>query len=58
MDQLQDFMENNFHLKNPQLVYMHIQSITMYWAHLSEEDRDYIHGAEYALEEQMEWNLE
>lgn len=57
MDILQDWMENNYHLKNPEGVMEHIQNVSKFWSVLSEEDRDYIHGATYAVEEKVEWKL-
>lgn len=55
MDELQHMMESNVHLINPILVTMHIQSVSKFWSMLSEEDRDYIHGCEYAIEDKIEW---
>ena len=57
MDTLQEYMESNFHLENPEIVSMHIQSVSKFWSVLSEEDRDYIHACQYAVEEQAEWNV-
>ncbi len=57
MDILQDWMENNYHLKNPEAVIEHIRNVSKFWSVLSEEDRDYIHGATYAVEEKVEWKL-
>ena len=57
MDILQNWMENNYHLKRPEVVKEHIESISKFWSVLSEEDRDYIQGCQYAIEEKMEWNL-
>ena len=57
MDILQNWMENNYHLKRPEVVKEHIESVSKFWSVLSEEDRDYIQGCQYAIEEKMEWNL-
>lgn len=57
MDQLQEWMESNHHLENPDDVLDLIQSVSKFWSVLSEEDQDYIHGARYAIEEKMEWNV-
>lgn len=58
MDQLQYAMEHNLHLKGQEgrqeasdLLY----KATFYWNFLSEEDRDYCHAAEDAIEDQWEW---
>ena len=39
MDILQNWMENNYHLKRPEVVKEHIESISKFWSVLSEEDR-------------------
>lgn len=57
MDILQDMMEDNVHLDSPDVVEEHIMTVSKFWSVLSEEDRDYIHGARYAIEEKMEWNV-
>ena len=57
MDQLQEWMESNYHLEHPQEVEDHIQTVSKFWSALSEEDRDYIHGARYAIENKMAWNV-
>ena len=57
MDHLQELMESNSHLERPEYVLDVIESISKFWNVLSEEDRDYIHGARYAIEENHEWNL-
>jgi len=57
MDQLQDWMEANYHIDNPVEVMAHTYTVSKFWSVLSEEDKDYIHGARYAIEEKMEWNI-
>lgn len=55
MDILQNWMENNYHLKRPEVVKEHIESVSKFWSVLSEEDRDYIQGCQYAIDEKIEW---
>lgn len=57
MDILQDWMESNYHLRRPEVVEEHIQSITKFWSVLDEEDRDYIQCAQHAIEDKTEWLL-
>ena len=57
MDILQGWMEKNYHLKRPEVVEEHIQTITKFWSIMSEEDKDYIHGCRYAIEENTEWKV-
>lgn len=58
MDRLQEAMEANLHLEEPDTVEEMLAGVSMYWEVLSEEDQDYIHGARYALEERSSWNLD
>lgn len=57
MDVLQTMMESNQHIKDSNSVSSQIDSVSKFWSVLSEEDRDYIHGARHALEEQLEWKV-
>mgnify|MGYP000220296529 CR=1 FL=1 len=57
MDVLQAWMESNYHLKRPEVVIEHIETISKLWSVLSEEDRDYIQCAQPAIEEKVEWLL-
>lgn len=57
MDHLQRLMETNQHLESPQEVIEHIESVSKFWSVLSDEDKDYIHGARHAIEEKMEWKI-
>lgn len=57
MDMLQYMMENQMHLTEGGKVLDQIASVSKFWSALSEEDRDYIEGARYAHEHQMEWKV-
>lgn len=57
MDQIQEMMESNVHLSDPDKVEAVISSVSKFWSVLSEEDRDYIHGARFAIEKKAEWNV-
>ena len=57
MDVLQKMMESNIHLDDAQRVTRQIQTISKFWSVLSEEDRDYIQGCQYAIEEKYEWKI-
>lgn len=57
MDTLQVMMEDNVHMDSPSIVESHIQTITKFWSVMQDEDKDYIHGARYAIEEKVEWNV-
>ena len=58
MDEIQRVMEANEHLADPDKVTDLLDKVTFAWEVLSEEDRDYIHGVQVALEEKMEWKLD
>jgi hypothetical protein len=58
MDEIQRIMEANEHLADPDKVTDLLDKVTFAWEVLSEEDRDYIHGVQVALEEKMEWRLD
>lgn len=55
MDQLQSMMEDNLHLRKPEIIEQALENLTFKWHFISEEDRDYIQGVQYALEEQVKW---
>lgn len=57
MDILQTWMEENYHLKRPEVVLEHIENISKFWRVLAEHDQEYIQCAIYAIEEKMEWNV-
>jgi hypothetical protein len=57
MNVLQHWMETNYHLTRPEVVEEHIQTITKFWSVMTEEDKDYIHGAQYAIEQKMKWDV-
>ena len=56
MDLLQAMMESNTHISEPHKVIEHLSKIRYKWVFLSEEDRDYIHGCDTAIEEGIRWN--
>lgn len=57
MDILQNWMEENYHLKRPEVVYEHTLTISKFWSILSEEDRDYLQCAQDAIENGSEWRI-
>ena len=58
MQILEQMMERNMHIKDPETVLQFFDRLNYCWSVLNEEDRDFIHGAQFALEEQMEWNVD
>jgi hypothetical protein len=55
MDDLQSMMEDNLLLRKPEIIEQALENLTFKWHFISEEDRDYIQGVQYALEEQVKW---
>ncbi len=55
LDNLEQLMGNQKHLSNPELVLECIDSVTKFWSVLSDEDKDYIECANFALEKKLEW---
>tara|TARA_B100001142_G_scaffold322597_1_gene371125 strand:- start:1541 stop:1747 length:207 start_codon:yes stop_codon:yes gene_type:complete len=55
MDQLQSWMESNYHLENAQEVYDHTLTISKFWSVMSEEDREYVQMAQNACEDKQVW---
>ena len=50
MDILQNWMEQDYHMKKPDDVYDHTLTISKFWSILSEEDKEYIQCAQDAIE--------
>lgn len=57
MQILEEMMKRNMHVKDPTTVDLFLDRITYCWGVLSEEDRDFVHGCQYALEEKVVWSL-
>ena len=59
VDKIQEIMESNGHLdKDPeeiQRLSSLFEQISLYWAHLNDEDNDYVSCAKQAFEEQTSW---
>lgn len=57
MDELQRCMEHNAHLYETLYVMDLYHSVRKFWSVLSEEDRDYLQGVEYALQHNLKWDV-
>ena len=57
MIELKNWMESNHHLKNKEEVYELTLNISKFWSVLSEEDREYIQAARYAIDKVIEWSI-
>ena len=56
MRAIQDLMEENIHLDDPEYVKAHIDSIMAYWTYLDEGDKEYLDAVNYAIERKMRWS--
>lgn len=57
LDTLQNLMESNYHLQDPDKVYELTLKISKFWSILSEEDREYVQCAQSAIEDKIEWKV-
>ena len=57
LDELQEMMESNQHLKDRDAAVDLVNSISKFYTVMREEDRDYLQCCIHAIEEEMEWNI-
>jgi len=57
MDHLQQSMESNAHVDRPEYVSDLIDDVAKRWTALSQDDKEYISTARYALVNKMPWNV-
>ena len=56
MNTLEMQMNTNMHLSDQRVVLSTIYSITKFWSVLTEEQRDYVESAQFAVEYNKPWN--
>jgi hypothetical protein len=57
MQALEHLMNTQMHIEMPSAVAESIESLSKYWEHLSDEDKDYIDCAHDAMKEKREWTV-
>jgi len=57
MATLEYLMNMQMHIELPSAVAESIESLSMYWEHLSDEDKDYIDCASDALKAKRKWEV-
>ena len=57
LNHLEQSLLNQDHLNNPVEFLTQLASLSKYFYLMSDEDRDYIHCAKTALEDQIEWKV-
>lgn len=55
LDEIEDLMNSNSHLANPEELDEKVSNVSKFWSVLSEEDRDFIQGVRWAVEEKVKW---
>ena len=54
---LEHLMNTQMHLELPSAVAESIENLSKYWAHLSDEDKDYVDCASDALKNKRKWEV-
>jgi len=57
MDKLQECMEANLHLVDPETVWALVDIAKFKWNFLNDEDKDYVNMCEMAINEKIAWNI-
>jgi hypothetical protein len=57
LNQLEQSLLNQDHINTPIEFLTQLESLLKYFHLMSDEDRDYIHCAKTALEDQIEWKV-
>lgn len=55
MSRIQSLVEVQDHIHDPEAMKMLLNQLNIYWAHMNDEDKDYIHAVTDALNEGREW---
>jgi len=57
LDLLQRSLIDGKHLTNPTDFASQLSSLSLYYKYMSDEDRDYVNCARFALEDQLVWEV-
>lgn len=57
LDELQEIMESNKHLVDEERAVELLGSLSLYWAHMDDEGKDYVQCATEAIDEKIEWKV-
>jgi hypothetical protein len=55
INKLEQLMNSQEHLSNPESVIECLDSITKFWSVLQEDEQDYVECARFALDKKLEW---
>lgn len=57
MAALEHLMTTQMHITLPYSVSESLDGLSMYWGHMNDADKDYVHCARDALKEKLEWKI-
>ena len=57
LDKLESMLTSQQHIKSPVRVGVHLDTLSMYFHLMNDEDRDYVNCARIALEDKIEWRV-
>ena len=57
MDRIQGLVEIQEHVNDMPAVQMLLSQLNIYWDHMNDEDKDYIHAVSDAMQEGREWTV-
>ena len=56
MDEIQAIMDSDTHLdQNAKKLAGLLSKVSIYWEHMDDENSDYIHAVQYAIEHKISW---
>jgi hypothetical protein len=57
LDKLETMLTSQQHLTSPETVGVQLETLSMYFHLMNDEDRDYVNCARIALEDKIEWRV-
>ena len=57
LDKLETMLTSQQHLTSPETVGVQLETLSMYFHLMNDEDRDYVNCARIALEDKVEWRV-
>jgi hypothetical protein len=56
IDEIQTIMDSDTHLdQNAEKLEGLLSKVSIYWAHIDDENSDYIHAVQYAIDHKISW---
>jgi hypothetical protein len=57
LDELETALTSQQHISSPEKIDAHLDTLSMYFHLMNDEDRDYVNCARIALEDKIEWRV-